>query len=147
MAASAAAALSAFSAGHAPLAQHDQLRAAEIGDRRRLAWSCPASTRAPQLSAISAGTSSSRAGSGSPWRFLLVAATAPTVRTTGSASDGRSGTRMPIVSSRVPVSQRKRRAGFGRISVYGRAGARGDHGAASAGLRHGVEDGVQVGGE
>ena len=66
------------------------------------------------------GTSSSVRGSGPPGRFALVAATAPTcVERRSRAGPVESGTRTPIVSGPSPVSQRKRRAGFGRTSVYG----------------------------
>ncbi len=63
--------------------------------------------------------SSKRLGSGPPGRFALVAATAPTRARTSRTSPSSRGTRTPIVSGRSPVSQRKRRAGFGRMSVYG----------------------------
>ena len=58
------------------------------------------------------------AGSAPPWRFALVAATAPTaVEELDRARPRTSGTRTPIVSVRAPVSHGKRRAGFGRTSV------------------------------
>ena len=110
--------------------------------------SSPASTTAPQASRISARdvfearrirltvTIRARRGDG------------PTRRTTSSASGGRSGTRTPIVSGRVPVSQRNRRAGFGRISVYGPgSSARAATAAAAASLGHRVENRVEIGGE
>jgi hypothetical protein len=48
-----------------------------------------------------------------------VAATNPRGSTTAWASCGSSGTRIPIASGVVPQSQRNRRAGLGRTSVYG----------------------------
>jgi len=57
------------------------------------------------------------AGSGPPWTFALVIATAPKPSSAVFASAGRSGIRTPIVSGRDPARSGKRRSGFGRISV------------------------------
>ena len=48
-----------------------------------------------------------------------MAATAPTAASTCAVSSGSSGTRTPIANGFAPASQRNRRAGLGRISVYG----------------------------
>src|SRR5206468_6295047 len=58
--------------------------------------SSPPSTRTA-CSRISSGISSSRRGSGPPWRFALVAATAPARVTIRRAEPRSSGTRTPIV--------------------------------------------------
>src|SRR5919201_4372358 len=81
--------------------------------------SSPPSSSAAAASRSSRGTSSSRRGSWPPARFALVATTGPARRSTSAASGGRFGTRTPIASGRLPVSHAKRRAGFGRTSVYG----------------------------
>src|SRR5437773_2513363 len=54
--------------------------------------SSPASITTPQPSRILSGTSSSRAGSGPPGRFALVAITNPARDNTASAGAGSSGT-------------------------------------------------------
>ncbi len=81
--------------------------------------SSPASTTAPTPRGSRGARRRAGADRGRRRAFALVAATAPTTASTRAVSSGSSGTRTPIANGFAPVSQRNRRAGLGRISVYG----------------------------
>src|SRR5512133_981320 len=117
--AAAVAALSASEAGTAPSRTTTGSGPVKSSTVDGVPGSSPASSTAEQPARSSSGTSSTLHGSGPPGRLALVAARAPTRRRTAAAVSGGIGTRTPIVVGRLPVSHRKRRAGFGRISVYG----------------------------
>ena len=74
-------------------------RPGEVDHRRRRAGKLAAVDEDGLPRGSPRGTSSSRRGSGPPWRFALVAATAPTRVTIRRAAPRSSGTRTPIVSS------------------------------------------------
>ena len=106
-------------AARSSLAQDARLPRREVDDGGRDARQHLRSSTAAAASRNSSGTSSRRPGPAPPLRFALVAARPLTRASTSAVGCPRYGTRTPIVSYLSPVSQLKRRAGFGRTSVYG----------------------------